>query len=602
MAYRFGRVGILVRNATLVRTAGIVSVASLAVSQYRYAQCDVATIQPVKVFETPRVVAISPTIAAPLEEEIEGNWVYRGAKKVGRFLKYLYRFLTITTLASPMTVLGPSAYLLGKHIPALEEIAWGYLVWALNMLGPAFIKLGQWASTRPDLYPPKVIAKLVALQDNVKSAHSMETVENTLTESFGPHWRERLVLDPKPIGAGCIAQVFRGTLIGEDSLVHQSESSASSSIVERKMRNAKDNKRQQVAVKVIHPHVEAMLRTDMELLAMFGSFLDSFASLKNLSLGDSAHQFCKSMTDQIDMKLEATNLIVFRKKWQHEQWASFPAPVAGMVTKNVLVETLMEGNSIANYMSMSDTINGKVDQGIRKLRSKLSDMGARAMIKMIFFDNFIHGDLHPGNILVKMDEKTGEPHMVFLDCGIVFSSKDKKDHETIVEICIAFMQHDGRKAAKLMIDHSQNKADPKEMEGFIEGVHQIVVDCKEHNYFEHIGEYVMRICNLARDYNVKLDPGYFHIAMALKVAEGISLSLDKTLDMISKCLPVVVRAKAYQAMGIEDVSMSQVASDLEKTQKELELQEAKIRAQVKSDKAKADQEIDARAAKKSTGQ
>lgn len=582
MAYRYYKIGGIVRNAHLVRTAGIASIASIAVSQYRYAKCNAAIVQPMAVVEAPKAIAIS-SMAAVRETDEEGHWVYRGAQKMGRFLKYLYRFLTISTIASPMTVLGPSAFLLGKYVPALEEMAWGYLVWAINQLGPAFIKLGQWASTRPDLYPPKVIDKLIALQDNVKSAHSLETVEETLTDSFGPHWRERLILNPKPIGAGCIAQVFQGTLIGEDSLVTQS-SQARSSSTDRKTAIAKDCKERQVAVKVIHPHVEAMLKTDMELLSMFAVWLDGFSSLKNLSLGDSATQFSKCMTDQIDMKLEAKNLIVFRKKWANEKWASFPEPITGMITKNVLVETLMDGTSIEKYMAMSDIVNGKVDNNIRKLRSKLSDMGARAMIKMIFFDNFIHGDLHPGNILVKFDDK-GEPHMIFLDCGIVFSSKDKKDHETIVEICVAFMQHDGRKAAKLMIDHSKNGAVPTEMEGFIEGVHRIVVECKEHNYFEHIGEYVMRICNLARDYNVKLDPGYFHIAMALKVAEGISLSLDRTLDMVTKCLPVVVRAKAYQAMGIEDFSMSQVAQDLEKTQAELDKQETIIREQVKKEKA-----------------
>ena len=236
--------------------------------------------------------------------------------------------------------------------------------------------------------------------------------------------------------------------------------------------------------------------------------------------------------------------------------------------------------------------SGKVDHKVKKLKCTLSDMAARSMIKMIFFDNFIHGDLHPGNVMVKIDERTGEPKLVFLDCGIVFCNPDKKTHEAVIEICISFMQHDGRKAAKLMMDHSQggasNAVQPVDMEAFIEGVHQIVIDCEEHNYFEHIGEYVMRICHLARDHHVKLDPGYFRIAMALKVAEGISLSLDRNLDMISKCLPVVVRAKAYQAMGIEDFSMSQVADDLEKTKKELQKQEAKIRGDVRAEKLKAD--------------
>ena len=585
MAYRSWRLVGATRNVHFLRTAGL-GVGLTLSTQLRYGRCDAASLQPIHVVPVPPKVVATSAVAVN-EDEMEGKsgftgMVYKGAEKVGRFLRYLYRFLTIGAVATPMAVLGPASYLLGDKIPALEDIAYSYLVWGLNQLGPAFIKLGQWASTRPDLYSPRVCAKLTALQDRVSTNHTMETVENTLTESFGPYWRERLTLDPVPLGSGCIAQVFRGKLIGDESL--SSEASLSSS--ERKKRNERDNKVRHVAVKVIHPHVESMLRTDMELLSLLASWVDKIPSLKNISLGESAKQFSKVMTDQIDMKLEASNLIIFQKKWERENWVSFPTPIAGMITKNVLVETLMDGISIEKFMGMASEVEGKVDKAVVKLKHKLSDMGSRAMIKMIFFDNFIHGDLHPGNIMVQID-KNGEPHMVFLDCGIVFTSKDKKDHEAIVEICIAFMQHDGRKAAKLMIDHSTNTAEPVEMEGFIEGIQQIVEDCKEHQYFEHIGDYVLRICHLARNHNVKLDPGYFHIAMALKVAEGISLSLDKDLDMLTKCLPVIVRAKAYQAMGIEDFTFGQVASDLEKTRAELDAAEAKIRSDLVADKARA---------------
>ena len=101
--------------------------------------------------------------------------------------------------------------------------------------------MGQWAST-PDLYPPHVVSKLAALQDDVRVTYPMETVEATLTDALGEGWKDIISLDPKPIGAGCIAQVFRGTL------------------------NSETARGEKVAVKVIHPHVKEILRTDMELL------------------------------------------------------------------------------------------------------------------------------------------------------------------------------------------------------------------------------------------------------------------------------------------------------------------------------------------------
>jgi hypothetical protein len=64
---------------------------------------------------------------------------------------------------------------------------------------------------------------------------------------------------------------------------------------------------------------------------------------------------------------------------------------------------------------------------------------------------------------------------------------------------------------------------------------------------------------------VRLDPGYFKIAMALKVVEGISLSLNRDLDMVSKCVPIILKARTLQALGVikfpspeEDVHLQEV--------------------------------------------
>ena len=169
---------------------------------------------------------------------------------------------------------------------------------------------------------------------------------------------------------------------------------------------------------------------------------------------------------------------------------------------------------------------------------------------------------------------------MLLDTGIVYTAKDAEDHSRIVDICMAFMQHDGRKAARLMLDEKaalqENSAlaregnaivvEEKGAEGFIEGV-QTLVDAAEHDsYFEHIGEYVTKMCDLARVHGVKLNPGYFHIAMALKVTEGISLALDRDLDLISTILPVILKAKALEKMGrheivFGDIDTSKVAQD-----------------------------------------
>ena len=135
--------------------------------------------------------------------------VYKRAVKVVRYMQRLFMY---ALLGLPAAAIVPAAYAASAIIPSAEEWGWNYMIWAIEQLGPTFIKLAQWASTRPDLYPPSLVEKLQKLQDNVSVSYPMSVVEQTLAEAFGADWRTRLQLDPHPLGAGCVAQVFRGVL------------------------------------------------------------------------------------------------------------------------------------------------------------------------------------------------------------------------------------------------------------------------------------------------------------------------------------------------------------------------------------------------------
>jgi len=522
---RISNASVLIKKAlhskpsfSVVRAGLIFSATSaVGISQQLYTECKPEMIQN-EVQEPPVIVqqVAIKTAKTALERASE---IIRLAKKM---LEYLQRLCAYTILGVPIVCVGSTAYALGGVAPAIEDVVWDSIIWAIQTLGPTFVKLAQWASTRPDLYPPALIKRLESLQDDVKVNYSMRTVENTLREAFGDNWKDIIEIDGKPLGAGCVAQVFRGMLI-----------------------DAKTQEKKPVAIKLIHPHVEKIIKTDMELLGLFATFVDSFPSLKILALGETCREYCNSMTAQLDLRLEASNLSLFASKFENDPWAAFPTPIEGFVRHNVLIETLMEGSSIVNFMKMKAE---DVGDTVTMLKLKLSDLGCRSVIKMIFFDNLIHGDMHPGNILVQFSPK-GEPRLVFLDAGIVYFSKTEADHKNLVEICFAFMKHDGYTAGKLMIDNSRNN-NIAGAEAFCLGVQHIIDASEEHSYFEHIGEYVSQICTLARVHSVRLDPAYFQIAMALKVMEGVALSLNRDLELVSKCVPLIVKAKALRAIGI----------------------------------------------------
>jgi predicted unusual protein kinase regulating ubiquinone biosynthesis (AarF/ABC1/UbiB family) len=153
-----------------------------------------------------------------------------------------------------------------------------------------------------------------------------------------------------------------------------------------------------------------------------------------------------------------------------------------------------------------------------------------------------------GNLLVQM-QSNGEPKLMVLDCGIIYTVATEREYKNLTEICLAFMRHDGIKAGQHLIDNT-SASTVKHADEFCNAVQDLVHESESQSYFEHIGDYLARICELSRIHMVRLDPSYFKIAMALKVAEGISLNLNKDLDLISKCIPIIVKTQALRAVGI----------------------------------------------------
>ena len=66
-----------------------------------------------------------------------------------------------------------------------------------------------------------------------------------------------------------------------------------------------------------------------------------------------------------------------------------------------------------------------------------------------------------------------------LDCGLVIEFGPKQ-HETVVKILGAFTRRQGRAAAQLMIDNaSKCQANELDVEMFIKGIEQIIVEDAE---------------------------------------------------------------------------------------------------------------------------
>lgn len=179
-------------------------------------------------------------------------------------------------------------------------------------------------------------------------------------------------------------------------------------------------------------------------------------------------------------------------------------------------------------------------------QSVLHDMCTRAIqavCQMIFLDNFIHGDLHPGNVLINKNKQ-----FVLLDVGIVVENSDR-DHRLISDVLAAFIRMDGRKAGRHMIDDSNARADGQEgralnEEKFLDKIEKLTIEASGKNYLmEHLGTYITIICNAAAKHHVMLNPAFISAALAVKVQEGIALAMDPSIQIWRIAIPIILEGE-----------------------------------------------------------
>lgn len=201
---RHGRALLRFRNSVSAHhklaCCGIVLTTMTTFSHHK-SMCDPVPKLVVPVVPTTTTLEHKVTIEKP---KSDGTLLQRAMK----MLRYCRRLLDYLIFGVPIAFLAPTAYALQTVSPKTEDLLWSYAIWAIEQLGPTFIKFAQWASTRPDLYPPQLIQRLRRLQDDVSVHHPMSTVEKTLTEAFGEKWKGILELDPSPLGATSLTLDF----------------------------------------------------------------------------------------------------------------------------------------------------------------------------------------------------------------------------------------------------------------------------------------------------------------------------------------------------------------------------------------------------------
>jgi ubiquinone biosynthesis protein len=368
---------------------------------------------------------------------------------------------------------------------------------ALEDLGPIFVKFGQTLSTRRDLLPDDIAEELVKLQDRVPPFPG-EEAKATIEAALGAPIDELFAaFDETPLASASVAQVHVATLFSGESVV----------------------------VKVLRPGIEDRIRTDLALLFELATLADRFIDgVKRLRPIEVVGEFEKTILDELDLVREAANAADIRRRFENSEILYIPKVYFDYTRRDVMVMERISGIPVGDVAQLR---REGVDLKL------LAERGVEIFFTQVLRDSLFHADMHPGNIFATPDAR-----YIAVDFGIV-GSISNEDKLYIADNFRAFFNRDYRRVAELHIESGWIPGETRvvEFESAIRAVCEPIFErpLKDISY----GQVLLRLFQVARRYNMEVQPQLVLLQKTLLNIEGLGRDLYPDLDLWQTAKPFI---------------------------------------------------------------
>lgn len=267
-------------------------------------------------------------------------------------------------------------------------------------MGGLLIKLGQFFSTRVDVFPQSVTRELADLQDEVPAVDFKEICQVLEGEFDKPLHEVYPVLHQIPLASASLGQVHAAELFGG----------------------------QKVAVKVLRPNIEKLVDIDLRAVRQVISWIKLLTDWQQWVDFDAIYrEFEETLREELNYLQEGKNAETIAANRAADDELIVPQIHWEYTRQRVLTMEFVSGYKVSDYAALQ-----QAGISLSKLASRLLEI----YIKQILVDGFFHADPHPGNLFIAPDGK-----VIMIDFGMVGTISPELK-EQLIKMVLAMVDRD----------------------------------------------------------------------------------------------------------------------------------------------------------------
>jgi predicted unusual protein kinase regulating ubiquinone biosynthesis (AarF/ABC1/UbiB family) len=442
-------------------------------------------------------LSLSPKVTIPLEKAtrydpkaIAQKYRDRKMQVVGRWLKIVLPIISFLTGWWWGNKTGQSQLHLQNRAVRLREI--------LTRLGPAYIKVGQALSTRPDLLPSVYLEELAKLQDELPPFSNKLAYQFILEELGETPDKIYEELTAEPVAAASLGQVYKGKLkTGEV-----------------------------VAVKVQRPDLAENIALDMYILRGIAVWAQkAFKGIKSdfVAILD---EFATRFFEEMDYIQEGKNAEHFASLYSQIPDIYVPKIYWEYTNRRVLTMEWIEGTKLTNPSAIqSKGIDARY----------LVEVGVQCTLRQLLEHGFFHADPHPGNLLATHDGK-----LAYLDFGMMSEIKPHQRYGLINAVVHII----NREFTELVEDYIQLGFLSPDVE--VAPVSAALTRLFNNALTSSVAELnfqviIQELSELMYEYSFMVPAYYALIIRSLVSLEGIAITIDPNFKVLVSAYPYVAK-------------------------------------------------------------